>query len=168
MGLDIVSVVYTGMFLGAVGWLYGWLVGVLCSPFLLSERVRSLFAAVPPRGWVANYALWIPLPAAVFGFWWGFGMSFSRDVLDPGTAAPLYAAGMDGLVLATLISAVLWPAMLLYVLPRRGYDWRPEDDEARSLLVVLGGLAWYLVFLVGPVYVLTIFAGFGQVMSHSG
>ncbi|MEF8801484.1 MAG: hypothetical protein V5A38_13240 [Halolamina sp.] len=165
MAVDIVSVLHTGVFLAVVLGLYGWLVGVVWTPFLVSKRLRQLFDALPPREWLVNYVLWIPLPAVVWGFLFGAGLSLSRDVLSPGTASPLYAAGVDGIVLATVVSLVLWPVLLLYILPEKGIDWVPEGDQPNAALLVVAGVVWYLVFLVGPAYVFTLFAGFGDSFS---
>lgn len=165
MALQPLSVLYTAVFLAVVVGLYGWVVGVLWSPFLLSERIRGLFGTLPPSEWYWNYALWIPLPAAVWGFFFGAGLSASRDVRGPTQASELYVAGVDGIILATVVSLLVWPTVLLYVLPAKDLDWDPAKYAPTTLLLVLGSLVWYLVFLVGPAYVLTVLAGFGDVMS---
>jgi len=165
MALDILSVLHTGVFLAVVTGLSGWLVGLVWTPFLVSKRLRRLFDTLPPREWLVNYALWIPLPAAVWGFCFGAGLSLSRDVLDPGTASPLYAAGVDGIVAATVVSLVLWPVLLLYVLPEKGIDWIRDGDIPKTAVLVVGSLVWYLLFLIGPAYVFTLFAGFGDTFS---
>lgn len=165
MALQPLEILHTGVFMLVIAGLYGWCIGVLWSPFLLSARVRSLFGSLPPSDWYWNYALWIPLPAAVWGFLFGAGLSTSRDVLSPGNASELYAAGVDGIVVATAVSLVLWPAVLLYALPERGIDWDPENYSPTTVLLVATSVVWYLVFLVGPAYVFTVFAGFGDVMS---
>lgn len=165
MALQPLEILHTGVFLAIVSGLYGLCIGVLWSPFLLSGRFRHFFESLPPAEWYWNYALWIPLPAAVWGFFFGSGISLSRDVFSPGKASELYAAGVDGIVIATVVSLLLWPVVLLYVLPRKGYDWDPADYSPTTILLVVGSLIWYLVFLVGPAYVFTVFAGFGDVMS---
>lgn len=165
MAVDILAVLYSGVFVAVFTGLYGWLVGIVWTPFLASKRLRQLFDELPPDEWVLNYVLWIPLPAVVWGVLFGAGLSLSRDVLPPGQASPLYAAGVDGIILATVVSLVLWPVLLLSVLPDRGIDWIPEGDRPKAALLVVAGLVWYLVFLVGPAYVFTIFAGFGDAFS---
>ena len=166
MALQPLEIVYTGVVLAVVGGIYGWLVAVLWSPFLLSGRMRSLFETLPPSDWRVNYALWMPLPAAIWAFLFGFGLSLSSDVRPPTKAASLYVAGVDGIALATLVSLPLWPALLLSLLPKRGFDWAPNDYGPKTAALVVTGTIWYLVFLVGPAYALSILAGFGQVMSH--
>lgn len=166
MTIEVGSVLYTGVFLAVFGWLYGWLIGVVWSPFLLSARLRALFTARESRDWRVNYVLWIPAPAAVWAFVFGAVISLSRDVRVPGKASPLYVAGVDGIVAATAVSVLLWPILLLYVLPRRGYDWNPTEYGLSTALLVVVGLLWYLVFLIGPAYVISIFAGFGDVIAQ--
>lgn len=165
MALQPLDILHTGVFMLVIAGLYGLLIGVVWSPFLLSARFRSLFDSLPPAEWFWNYALWIPLPAAVWGFFFGSGLSLSRDVFSPGQASELYAAGVDGIVIATVVSLVLWPTVLLYALPDRGIDWDPERYSPTTVVLVVSSLVWYLVFLVGPAYVFTVFAGFGDVMS---
>lgn len=165
MALQPLSILYTGVFLAVVAGLYGWFIGILWSPFLLTERFRRLFESLPPSEWLPNYVLWIPLPAVVWGFFFGAGISLSRDVLSPGKASELYAAGVDGIVAATAVSLVVWPVVLLYVLPRKNHDWDPNGYSASTVLLVVTSLLWYLVFLVGPAYVISVFAGFGDAMT---
>ncbi|MEF8807062.1 hypothetical protein [Natronomonas sp.] len=165
MALQPLSILYTGVFLAVVAGLYGWFIGILWSPFLLTERFRRLFESLPPFEWLPNYVLWIPLPAVVWGFFFGAGISLSRDVLSPGKASELYAAGVDGIVIATAVSLVVWPVVLLYVLPRKNLDWDPNGYSASTVLLVVTSLLWYLVFLIGPAYVISVFAGFGDAMT---
>jgi hypothetical protein len=165
MALQPFAILYSGLFLAVAAGLYGWFVGILWAPFLFAERFRRLLETVPPSDWLPNYVLWIPLPAAVWGFLFGSGISLSRDVFSPGEASELYAAGIDGIVIATAVSLVLWPLLLLYVLPKKGFDWDPRGYSPSTVLLVVVGLVWYLALLVGPAYVFTVLAGFGDVMS---
>jgi hypothetical protein len=165
MAVDPLSVLYTGLFLAVVCAVYGWLVAVAWLPFLAAGRLRRLFGSLSTRGWLANYALWMPLPGAVWGFVFGCTLSASRDVRAPSQVSPLYVAGVDGIVAATLVSLVLWPVVLLSVLPARGIDWDPEGDSPGTAALVVGGTVWYLLFLVGPAYALSVFAGFGDAMA---
>lgn len=165
MALQPLSILYTGVFLAVVVGLYGWFIGILWSPLLLTERFRQLFESLPPSNWLPNYVLWIPLPAVVWGFFFGSILSLSLDVRPPTQASEIYVAGVDGIAVATVMSFLVWPAVLLYVLPRKGFDWDPEDYSGSTVLLVVGSLLWYLVFLVGPAYVFTVFAGFGDAMA---
>jgi hypothetical protein len=167
MPLEPLEILHTGVFLAVVAGVYGWLVGALWAPFLLSGRLRGLFDALSSREWWVNYVLAIPLPAVLWGFLFGTGLSTSRDVLDPGGAAPLYAAGVDGVVFATAVSLLLWPAILLSGLPDRGLDWADGRYDRRTGALTVIGVCWYHLFLAVPGYVLSIAAGFGQVLSHS-
>lgn len=164
MAVEPIEILHTGLFLGVVGGLYGWLVGIAWSPFLLAKRLRRLFESLSHLDWRVNYLLWIPVPAACWGFLCGSVVSLSRDVRPPTEASPLYVSGVDGIVVATAVSIVLWPALLLYALPARGIDW-DADGNASTVALVLGGTVWYLPWLVVPTYVIVLLAGFGDVMT---
>lgn len=163
--LDAVGILYTGVFIAILCGLYGLFVGVLWTPFLVARSVRALFDSLGDRDWRVTYVLWIPLPAVLWGFLFGSVLSLSRAVRPPTRASELYVAGMDGLAVATLVSIILWPILLVYVLPGRGCDWDPNGYGPKTIVLVVGGLVWYLSFLIGPAYVLSILAGFGDVMS---
>lgn len=162
MALQPLSILHTGVFFAVLAGLYGWIIGALWSPFLLPERGRSLFDSLPPSEWYWNYALWIPVPAAVWGFVFGTTLSVSLDVRPPTQASEIYVAGIDGIIVASAVALLLWPTLLLFVLPAR---WDPQEYSPATLLFVLGSLVWYLVLLAGPTYVLTVFAGFGDAMA---
>ena len=151
------------VFLAVIAGVYGWLVGTLWTPFLFAGRVRDLFSSLPGFDWSVNYALWIPVPAVLWGFVFGVGVSVSSDVRSPPAAAPLYVAGVDGTAVATAISLVAWPVFLLYLLPTRGLEW--YDDLKTTTVLVVVGVPWYFSILAATSYVLSVFAGFGQVMS---
>jgi hypothetical protein len=165
MTVEPLAVLHSGVFTALLCGIYGWLIGVLWSPFLLARRMRLLFASLPNADWRVSYGLWIPLPAVVWGFCFGCVISLSRDLRTPGKASPLYVAGLDGIAVATLVSLLLWPALLLYVLPERGFDWDPAEYDVRTVLLVVAGIVWYLLFLVGPAYAMSVFAGFGDSFS---
>lgn len=160
-----VSVLFTAVHFALLIGIYGLLVGVFWSPFLAAGRLRDLFAVLPPSEWRVNYALWIPLPALVWGFLFGGTLSVSLDVRPPTQASEIYVAGIDGIIVATLISLLLWPILLLYVLPGSGLDWNQNDYTPKTTILVVGSLIWYLVLLAGPAYILSLVAGFGDVMA---
>lgn len=160
VALDPASTLSTGLVLAVACGLYGWLVAFLWAPFLVAERFRVLFASLPPDGAAVNYGLWMPLPAALWGFLAGSVFSLSAGG-TPSTAS----AAVDGIVAATLVSVLLWPTVLLYVLPAGGVDWTPTGRTLPTVALVVGGTAWYLLFLVVPASVATVFAGFGEAMS---
>ncbi|SFG33754.1 hypothetical protein SAMN04488063_1726 [Halopelagius inordinatus] len=165
MAVEPLSILHTGVFLAVVYGLYGWLVAVPWAPFLLAGRVRRLFDSIPPSEWRVNYALWLPVPGAVWGFLCGCVVSLSLDVRPTGKASPLYVSGVDGIAAATAVSLLLWPTLLLYVLPNRGFDWYAEDRVPTTVLLVVAAAVWYLLWLVVPTYVLAVFAGFGDSFS---
>jgi len=162
---NIFSVLSTAVHFALLIGIYGLFIGVFWSPFLTAGRLRDLFAMLPPSGWRVNYVLWIPLPALVWGFFFGGTLSVSLDVRPPTQASEIYVAGIDGIVVATLSSLLLWTFLLLYVLPWRELDWDPNEYAPKTIVLVVGSLVWYLAFLVGPAYILALFAGFGDVMT---
>ena len=165
MNIEPIAILHMGVFLAIVGGLYGLLVALVWSPFLLAGRFRRLFGSLPPSDWRVNYVLWIPLPAACWGFLCGSIVSLSRDIRPPTEASPLYISGLDGIIVATAVSLLLWPILLLYVLPARGFDWYSNDDISTTVALVIGGIVWYLPWLVVPTYILVLLAGLGDVMS---
>lgn len=165
MAVDPVSVLYTGLFLAVVSWFYGFLVAVAWTPFLVAGRVRGLFSTLPPAGWIRSYALWTPVPAAVWGFLFGCVLPLSREFRPPSRASELYLAGVDGITVATLVSLPLWPAVLLSLLPARGIDWDPHGYGPKTALLLVVATVWYLLSLVGPAYAFSVFAGVGDAMS---
>jgi hypothetical protein len=95
----------------------------------------------------------------------GAVLSVSPDFRQPTAASPLYVGGVDGIVVATVSSLLLWPIVFIRVVPSLGIEWFPDEEERRTLVLVVVSLCWYLVFLVGPAYALSVFAGFGDAMS---
>jgi hypothetical protein len=162
---NLFSVLVTAVHFALLIGIYGLFIGVFWSPFLAVGRLRELFALLPPSEWRVNYVLWIPLPALVWGFLFGGTLSVSLDVRPPTQASEIYVAGIDGIVVATLISLLLWPFLLLYVLPEIGLDWDCNEYTPKTIILIVGSLLWYLAFLVGPAYVLSLLAGFGDVMA---
>lgn len=85
---------------------------------------------------------------------WAFclrsALPVSRVVRPPTQASILYVAALDGIVVATAVSFVLWPILLLYVLPVRGFDWYSEEHTPTTVALVVGGTVWYLLWLVVP------------------
>lgn len=165
MGIDLIYVLFTGLHFAVLGGLYGLLIALLWSPFLIAGRLRRLFDSLPPTDWRVSYALWMPLPAMVWGFFLGSVLPMSRTVRPPTEASILYVAALDGMMVATAISILLWPILLLYVLPVRGFDWYSEEHTPTTVALVVGGTVWYLLFLVVPMYIFALFAGFGDVMT---
>ncbi|WP_323190550.1 hypothetical protein [Halostella sp. PRR32] len=165
MSVEPVAILHMGIFLAIVSGLCGLLVALFWSPFLLTERFRHLFGSLPPFDWPINYFLWIPLPAVCWGFLCGSVVSMSLDVRPPTDASPLYVSGLDGIIVATAVSLLLWPALLLYVLPARGFNWYSNEDTSTTVALVIGGTIWYFPWLVIPTYVIVLFAGFGDVMT---
>ena len=165
MSIEPIAILHMGVFLAIVSGLYGLLIALFWSPFLLTEHFRQLFGSLSPFDWHINYVLWIPLPAVCWGFLCGSVVSLSLDVRPPTDASPLYVSGLDGIIVATAVSLLLWPALLLYVLPARGFDWYSNKDSSTTVTLVIGGTVWYLPWLISPTYLIVLFAGFGDVMT---
>jgi len=165
MAIDIGSALLSGAVAAAFCAIYGFVIGVFWTPFLIAKRFRRLFAELLDTDWRATYTLLIPLPAIVWGFFFGSVLELSPDLRPPSAASPSYLGGIDGIVVATLVSSLLWPTLLLYILPRVGIDWDPNEYPASTIILILSGLGWYLMCLIGPAYVLSVFAGFGDAMS---
>jgi hypothetical protein len=165
MTVDVVQVLVSGLIVAALCVPYGLIVGVFCAPLLVAKRLRRMFDTIPNVDWRVTYALFVPLPAVVWGFLFGSVLELSSDLRPPTRASPLYLGGVDGIAVATLVSLLLWPTLLLYVLPRTGVDWDPNDYAPTTVFLVVAGLVWYLLFLVGPAYALSVFAGFGDAMA---
>lgn len=165
MAVDALPVLYGAVLTAFLNWLYGLVIAVFWSPFLFAGRLRRFLDSLPPADWRLNYVVWLPFPAALWGFLFGIGLSVSPELRQPGRASPLYLGGVDGIVVASLVSLVLWPALLLYVLPGRGFDWSPGGRSPTTVALVVGGTVWYLLFLVVPWYALSVFAGFGDAMA---
>ena len=165
MSVDPLAILYMGVFLAIVSGLYGLLIALFWSPFLLSKHFRQLFGSLSTFDWRINYILSIPLPAVCWGFLCGSAVSLSLDIRPPTDASPLYVSGLDGIIVATAVSLLLWPALLLYVLPARGFDWYSSKDTSTMVTLVIGGTLWYLPWLIIPTYLIVLFAGFGDVMT---
>lgn len=89
----------------------------------------------------------------------------SLDVRPPTQASEIYVAGIDGIVVATLISLLLWPFIILYVLPSSGLDWDRNEYAPKTIILGVGSFVWYLALLVGPAYILSLLAGFGDAVA---
>ena len=167
MNTDLLHVLFTGLHFSILGGIYGLFIAIFWSPFLVAGRFRVLFDSLVPTDWRVSYVLWMALPGMVWAFFFGSVLTLSRDIRPPTQASELYVAGVDGIVVATVVSLLLWPILLLYVLPDRGFDWYSENSTPTTVTLVVGGTVWYLLWLVVPMYVFVFFAGFGEVISGS-
>lgn len=165
MEIDPIWILFTGLHSSIPGGIYGWFIAIVWLPFLLARRFRVLFDSLPPSDWRVSYVLWMVLPAMVWAFFFGSVLSLSRDVRPPTRASELYVSGMDGIIVATVVSIFLWPTLLLYVLPARGFDWYSEKNTSTTVALVVGATVWYLLWIVVPMYVFVFFAGFGDAMT---
>jgi hypothetical protein len=165
MSINLIATLHMGIFFAIISGLVGLLIALVWSPFLLTEHFRQLFGSLSRFDWHINYVLWIPLPALCWGFLWGSVVSLSLNIRSPTGSSPIYVAGLDGIVVATAVSLVVWPGLLLYVLPARGFDWYANKDTSTTVSLVIGGTVWYLPWLVIPAYVLGLVFGWGDVLA---
>ena len=141
----------------AVGWLWfvaallvpGVVATALWSPFLLSDRIESLFATLPPFD--------APAPSYVL-----FGTCASLPYVV-GFLAVLAAVGPDGVALSNalldvgLTLSVLYvvglPALCVFVLPEVGIDWDRTGYGRSTWALLIAGSAWYAALFAVPIAV---------------
>lgn len=144
----------------AVGWLLtlalfalpGTVAAVCWTPFLLSERFRALFVALPPAGrLVPSYvavalALSVPYLAGVVltvGLVDSAGPGWSEGFLD----TALFGGALVGFVAPVIAGAGL---------PRLGVDWDPAGYGASTWLLLLAAGLWYAVVAAVPLVALAV------------
>ncbi len=120
-------------------WL-GLCASLVAVPFLVSNRIRSLFGRVGPfGGWAGNYVVWMTMVGggeiAVF--------ALTVDVIaveyaDPAVVEQLIRTASAGLV----AGYVLVSLALLLVIPRFWSGW-PARYDRRTISLVIGGVLWY-------------------------
>lgn len=139
----------------AVGWLAfaaallvpGVVATALWSPFLLSDRIESLFAALPPFD--------TPAPSYVL-FGTGASLPYVAGFLavlatvDPDGAAVSDALLSVGLTLSVLYVAGL-PALCVFVLPEVGIDWDRTGYGWSTWALLIAGSAWYAALFAVPI-----------------
>lgn len=158
--IDPSSVFALGADLAGVIWLLvalvtpGLVAGVFWSPFLLSERVRSLLARLPPRSsWAWTYGL--------------VTVGLSLPYLLGTTWALVRTTGATGGAMANEILDVIVPVSVLYLvgipivtvvgLPRLGFDWDPTGYGIGTWLLLVGGSLWYVLLFAVPLFVVVFF-----------
>lgn len=146
-----------------VGWLSavafllapGVVAAVCWTPFLLSERLRALFAALPPFD--SPYVSYVLVSlAASLPFVVGVGAALvGVDTEGPRAGARMANAILDVVVPLSVGYVVGTPLVGVLGLPRVGADWDPTGYGASTwVLLALGG-AWYAALFAVP---LTLFA----------
>ncbi|MFB6304380.1 MAG: hypothetical protein ABEH47_04380 [Haloferacaceae archaeon] len=138
----------------------GIVAAALCAPFLVAERVRALFRALPPRDGVA-----IPYVAATVGasfpYVGGTLWALSAGADAAGREGAAMADALLGVLLglsATYVAAV--PLLAGVALPRVGVDWDPAGYGAGTwaLLVALG--VWYAAVFAFPLFLFAVVLAF--------
>lgn len=119
----------------------------LWSPFLLSDRIESLFAALPPFD--------TPAPSYVL---FGVGASLPYvagflvvlTTVEPDGAALSNALLSVGTTLSVLYVVGL-PAAGVLVLPELGIDWDRTGYGWSTWAVLIAGSAWYAALFAVPI-----------------
>lgn len=140
-----IGFVSAGFVLGAVRiGLFGFCLGMCASlvplPFVVSNRIRSLFGAVGPTdSWVGNYGLWMTVVGgseiALFAVTIDV---ISVEYADPAVVEQLTVAASAVLAVGYILVLLV---LLLVVLPR-GFDWGDWYDR-RTVGLIVGGILWY-------------------------
>ncbi|XGI84270.1 hypothetical protein ACEU6E_03205 [Halorutilales archaeon Cl-col2-1] len=138
-----------GVFVVVYLFLPGLVAGVLWSPFLVSERVRSVFDEAPVPLYVAYPVFCV---AAAVPYLLGLGAVF---VLDPTGTATYSNAIISLSVVVTLLYTVGFPSLALLVLPRLGYDQVDDRRVTTWLLLGAGGL-WYGIVMSLPLFLVAV------------
>ncbi|MDY6775773.1 MAG: hypothetical protein SV253_06820 [Halobacteria archaeon] len=131
----------------------GLVAGVLWSPFLVSDRVRSLFDSSPVSSYVAYPVFCV---VASLPYLLGLGAVF---VLDPTGTATYSNAIISLSVVVTLLYAVGFPSVALLVLPRLGYDYdydRLDDRRVTTWLLLGAGGLWYGTVMSLPLFLVAV------------
>lgn len=126
---------------------------VLWSPVLLSDRITSLFRALPPRrSLVASY-----LAVLVGG---------SIPYVVGVVAALVWTADTTGAVTANAILTVVVPLSFAYVVgfpllaglvcPRIGLDWDSTGYGPGTWAILVSGSVWYTALFAVPLFLVAL------------
>lgn len=130
----------------------GLVASLLWSPFLVADRVESLFERLWPGDSVlASYLL--VMVALSLPWILGAGGAMIRAPADGATVAN---ALLDVIVSLSVAYVVGLPLLSGVGLPAIGVDWDPGGYGLRTWLLLLGGAVWYTVLLALPIFVVSI------------
>ncbi|WP_135364885.1 hypothetical protein [Halosimplex halophilum] len=142
---EIVDTFYGLAFLLAVFVAAGVGLAALWLPFLISRRVRALFAVGPLGHWAANYGLaFLALATLQVSFLFA---ALTNAPSDDAVATIVIFTG-------PLIALACW-AVAAFGLPALGYDWLEDPVVTRALL--FAGAVWYAVVTTVPPFVAMVF-----------
>lgn len=130
----------------------GVFVAAIWCPFLLSNRLRTLFRRLPfTDSLLVNYLLvMIGLSLPWTG---GTGLAFART---PAEDALLANALLDVVFPLSILNLVGLPVGAILVLPRLGIEWVPPDHRGTTWLLLALGAAWYAVVFAAPLFVMSL------------
>ncbi len=163
MGGNLVSLLISELQFAFIGAVQGLVIAVLWAPFLFAKHWRRLFSSLPPTEWQINYLFWMPLPAIVWYLIFGIALRVGLNTGSSTSSSVMFTAGVNAIVGATVVSLLLWPILLLYVLPAKGFNWHGDEHTPTTVVLVLSGLLWYLLVLTIPVGLLVFF---GSLPTH--
>ncbi|MCD2204936.1 hypothetical protein [Halobacterium sp. KA-6] len=123
---------------------------VLWSPFLLSERLRSLFRHLPPTNSLLRSYLVVEIGLAV-PFIMGTAVALVRI-----PRAAVSTAILDTVVQITFVYVVALPVLAGDVLPKLGVDWDPTGYSGTTWLLLVGSVVWYAVLVAVPLSFLAV------------
>lgn len=137
----------------AVVLLPGLIAAVLWSPFLLSSRIQSLFASLPPReSTLVTYT--VAAVGASLPFWLG---SLAAIVGTEGASGAVMAnAILDVIVPLAVVYVVGFPTIAIVVLPRVGVDWDPTGYGTGTWALLLVGGGWYAAMFAVPLFLVAV------------
>ncbi len=138
----------------AVGWVAvvvallvpGVVATVLWAPFLAVNRIRSLFATLPPTGKLSPTYVAVAIGASVP---YVAGFLAVLAVVDPAGVA-----WSNAFLTVTLFVSVLYvvglPVVCILGLPRIGFDWDPTGYGWSTWALLVVGSAWYATLFAVP------------------
>ncbi|WP_330631973.1 hypothetical protein [Halocatena halophila] len=135
IGIGIARVLLLGILLGLPA-------TALLTPFLLSNRFRSLFRAVgPTRTLAVNYLVWLWLFGGLQIGLFGTGIALlAVEIADPDQLQQLMRVATAGLAIGYPLCVF---AGIRYVLGAFGIDWKPHGYDRKTIGVLVGAIVWY-------------------------
>ncbi|MDY6765537.1 MAG: hypothetical protein SV377_07660 [Halobacteria archaeon] len=149
-----------GLYETAVEWLTlsvllfgpGLAVAVFWSPFLLVDRLRSLFRTLPPKG---SMTVTYPIVMVLLSLPWVIGTGVAI-VLSPLEPVPYANAILDVVLPLSIVYVIGLPVLGGFVLPKAGVDWDPKNYDIASWASLIVGGIWYTVFFAVPLFVIAL------------
>lgn len=130
----------------------GLVAGVLWSPFLVSERFRALFVALPPGGRLVPSYVGVALGLSV-----PYLIGVLLTVTTPAATGPELSEGLlDTALFGGVLVGLIAPAVAGAGLPRVGVDWDPTDYGVSTWVLLVGAGLWYAVVAAVPLFALAI------------